>query len=540
VNLDLHQFTWDPAQATFDFNDNNIVHHNGPCVLSQNPGGGTTVGVPCIVRTLGKTAGRQIAPEPAQHKHELLIPFPEATTFQADLDRAPLTCDYLVSLPRGVIDRFKRLADEVTDEWRGPNSGESLRPYEPLDTRPDRATADDRRLDIRPGDLVYFSLQTTPAGAVVKEITFSSVWRSEIQSADPNRGATAHDFFAQIDSNLLPLTTKRLEDASAKLTPGELLFGCVESREQHESTTTGPANSSVSLKGRANFSFGQLETFPDDPNEVILDRVQLKVLSSPKPPSPVFYFRGTGPYEGTAIRKTVLKSRATRMATNAILPRGRKVYLLRKLPDRNGGPNPPWRSDPEAVSELWKMQVSIQPVRAGTKFRFYLSFENLSKNELSGLLLALHPAEGFRHRIGLGKPLGLGAVCIDVRRVDYFDAALRYSDGHDYLKNVNEVRYPFTLTQDDVMDMLRNGEMLASQEVLQALRKAGLRAGQCTSYPLAAGVVADTVDAEQKLFQWFVYNDKLARPSPLPPLESGVRLPSMIKVDEPIGEKENA
>lgn len=228
------------------------------------------------------------------------------------------------------------------------------------------------------------------------------------------------------------------------------------------------------------------------------------------------------------------------MATNAILPRGRKVYLLRKLPDHNGGPNPPWRSAPEAVIELWKMQVSVQPVRAGTKFRFYLNFENLSKNELSGLLLSLHPAEGFRHRIGLGKPLGLGAVCIDVKRVDYFDAALRYSDDYDYLKNVKEARYPFTLTQDEVMDMLHYGEMQAPQEVLQALRKAGLRAGQCTSYPLAAGVVADTPDAEQKLFQWFVYNDKLTHPSPLPPLESGVRLPSMIKVDEPIGEDNNA
>jgi CRISPR-associated protein (TIGR03986 family) len=431
-----------------------------------------------------------------------------------------------------VIDRFERLANELTDEWRGPTSGEELRPYEPWNTRPNRAASADKNLKIRFGDLVYFSLQATANGASVKEISFSSVWRSEIPSADANRGATAHDFFAQIDPNLLPLGTQRMRDVHLRLTPAELLFGCVESRDKKDDSAADSVESSVSLKGRVNLSYGLLETFPDHPDEVILDAVQLKVLSSPKPPSPAFYFRGTGRHQGKAIIKTVLKSKAQRTHLNAILPCGRKIYLLHKLASRDGGANPPWRSDPQAVQELWPMQVSIQPIRAGTKFRFSLSFENLSKRELSSLLLALHPADGFRHRIGMGKPIGLGAVCIDVLRVDYFDAGLRYSHDRDYLTNAEEARYPISLSQQEVREMLSAAEGMASQEVLISLRRAGLRTGQGISYPLAAEVEANTADAEKKLFRWFVNNDKHANPTSLPPLGDHGTLPSMIKQGE--------
>ena len=39
-----------------------------------------------------------------------------------------------------------------------------------------------------------------------------------------------------------------------------------------------------------------------------------------------------------------------------------------------------------------------------------VDFDNLSPRELGLLLYALKPAEGFRHKLGMGKPIGLGGV----------------------------------------------------------------------------------------------------------------------------------
>lgn len=59
-----------------------------------------------------------------------------------------------------------------------------------------------------------------------------------------------------------------------------------------------------------------------------------------------------------------------------------------------------------------KQHTRIKPVRSGVKFRFRVRFENLLSQELGLLLWAVKlPANGeFAHKIGMGKPLGLGSV----------------------------------------------------------------------------------------------------------------------------------
>lgn len=56
----------------------------------------------------------------------------------------------------------------------------------------------------------------------------------------------------------------------------------------------------------------------------------------------------------------------------------------------------------------------ISPVRAGVTFRFTIQFENLDQVELGALLWALTlPGEEektYRHKLGMGKPLGMGSV----------------------------------------------------------------------------------------------------------------------------------
>lgn len=344
----LHQFTWVKEPGTFDFHHNS-VHSAGVAVLAMQQGTELDPLVPCLVRTLGcADEGRQMPP---QKKHELLIPFPDAQSFEVATNRNPVETDYLVPLPDHVVERFHRLSDELSGQWRGPDSGEGIRPYEPVNTRPNRpANEESRALRLRPGDLVYFSLRQHVGRTEVKEISFSSIWRGEVPLHESESGATAHDFFTQIDANLVPLTSRRLCHPEARLTPAELLFGCVESREALDGQEV-PLRT-VSMRGRVSSTFGLLENHPPNPDDLLLHDVILKVLSSPKPPSPSMYFHRQEPYANVAIRKQELRAQNPGLGVNRHLPNGRKAYMLRDLTDPDGGAHPPWRSHPAVTEEL--------------------------------------------------------------------------------------------------------------------------------------------------------------------------------------------
>ncbi len=61
--------------------------------------------------------------------------------------------------------------------------------------------------------------------------------------------------------------------------------------------------------------------------------------------------------------------------------------------------------------------TQMRPVRAGVRFKFRLYFENLSAIELGALIWTLtlpgEPGRQYRHSIGMGKPLGLGAIKLE-------------------------------------------------------------------------------------------------------------------------------
>ncbi len=54
----------------------------------------------------------------------------------------------------------------------------------------------------------------------------------------------------------------------------------------------------------------------------------------------------------------------------------------------------------------------IRPIGTGADFTFRIRFENLSQMELGALLFVLNLPEGCAHKLGMGKPLGLGSVRI--------------------------------------------------------------------------------------------------------------------------------
>ena len=58
------------------------------------------------------------------------------------------------------------------------------------------------------------------------------------------------------------------------------------------------------------------------------------------------------------------------------------------------------------------IDTKIKPIKKDTKFKFRIRFENLSQIELGALLFALKLPHGCAHKIGMGKPIGLGSVKI--------------------------------------------------------------------------------------------------------------------------------
>jgi hypothetical protein len=158
----------------------------------------------------------------------------------------------------------------------------------------------------------------------------------------------------------------------------------------------------------------------------------MKILSSPKPPSPSLYFRrNTG---NDAITKQSLDK-------NICQPMGRKFYLHHPS-DAQWGTNAPHDSI--------EQKVKVTPVRPHTGFYFHIDFDNLTERELGLLCYSLRPTPDYRHKLGMGKPLGLGTVRIDPIALLFISRSDRYADPSDSALNADRYDFGWFLSPDDV------------------------------------------------------------------------------------------
>ena len=97
--------------------------------------------------------------------------------------------------------------------------------------------------------------------------------------------------------------------------------------------------------------------------------------------------------------------------TDGTVLRGYKRYWHQpKADDRNR-----FRNNLVQENDRDRKQLTIiRPVKTGTNFVGRLRFENLIDLELGALLTALQLPSSKRHHLGMGKPLGLGSVRIEV------------------------------------------------------------------------------------------------------------------------------
>jgi hypothetical protein len=82
-----------------------------------------------------------------------------------------------------------------------------------------------------------------------------------------------------------------------------------------------------------------------------------------------------------------------------------------------------WRRDGEGD----RFSNRVTPVREGRAFWFHVDVDNLSASELGLLLYSLRPAAAFRHKMGMGKALGLGTVRIDPVAILRVERVTRYT-----------------------------------------------------------------------------------------------------------------
>jgi CRISPR-associated protein (TIGR03986 family) len=162
-----------------------------------------------------------------------------------------------------------------------------------------------------------------------------------------------------------------------------------------------------------------------------------QILSGPKPSYFPHYL------VQSSADKSELKHYASQPVADTVI-RGHKLYWHK-------GSNPDFKlpKPKKVIGSTKKIEVSdvavsdtqttlIKPINKGVTFKFDIHFENLSHVELGALLWVLDIAQDDRYRLklGMGKPLGLGAVKIEHKLYES-DRQKRYTklfndDGNDW------------------------------------------------------------------------------------------------------------
>jgi CRISPR-associated protein (TIGR03986 family) len=437
---------------------------------------------------------------PPTKKHELFIPEPT------------LSCDAL-PVQECVVREFEVLASErdkdtKDDDVRMPFSLEGYPGWKP-----------------RVGDLFFFDVELDNDRPVVTRISISSMWRRLVN------GSSWQFFEGNISQDTVPWNPNR-----NNLTPAELLFGVVE-----DCTTRKPKpeRGGRNLASRVSFSDA---VWLGKKSLTRIGETTLRILASPKPPCPAMYFHPKNGSQGTFVSKASLNIGQHK-------PNGRKVYL----PHPVNGVNKAY-VETKSTKENQDQKMICNPLEKDQDFYFHVDFENLTKAELTLLLRSLRPADNFCHRLGLGKPLGLGMVEIAVEGLFLMDRVKRYDENPLDAPRYHRV-WREAATTAQMLDLLANSYP-TEVSALQATANNGPATGKLenqtgwydpsliddnTRNILAAAGNASKLahkvvppltgqqgsDYEKETFKWFVANEKksIGQAQALQPIQADLGLP---------------
>ena len=442
-----------------------------------------------IIRVLGRF-GEARKSIPNNKKHELFLDFPEGIQDLTDTDMNP----ELFAITPAARNRFRALAAEA-------NEREDYLPYAPQGTR----HVGQGVVDVKLGDLVFFKLGNN--SRTVSEFSYSMIWRGRLEHSDATP-ITMGDFFKYEHVrytgpdriNLLPFHRHRTH-----ITPAEFLFGFVENNGDDGTTDNSQA---LAYAGKLRIS----DALPVHAQVSLEPPVVLKILAAPKL-NAATYFKPRGQNTGHIMKSALtpdlheplgvkLYTHARSDANERDLTRAARKVSGAGYEDQTNG-HLPWAS--HNPTEEPKQRVAITPISAGEQFRFHIDLNELSLEEMQLLCFSLHPDDAFRHKLGMGKPLGLGSVAIKLESFERVERTTRY-------------RYDDLTTARSNVDSLQTTELhtlasqyandprnAASKEILRTIGDPS-RVRAPVHAPLALNQMS-----EHESFKWFVHNDDQQR-----------------------------
>lgn len=153
----------------------------------------------------------------------------------------------------------------------------------------------------------------------------------------------------------------------------------------------------------------------------IYEEKRLEILQSPKPTCFQHYVEQPEGAHGNSLHH---------WDTDGAKIRGHKLYWHRETSD-NPKEDRSWVFDDSDVNDFNKknkiLADPVKPVKAEQEFVARVRFSELSDIQLGALFMALILPEGCYHKLGMGKPLGLGSVHFQSRELVVYDLVKRYS-----------------------------------------------------------------------------------------------------------------
>ncbi len=292
------------------------------------------------------------------------------------------------------------------------------------------------------GQIVYYF---SPRNAnKVTEISYSAIWRKLYDVPNTYKG---------LDDDCLPWGTDKSQQL---LTPAEALLGIIEE---------GQDGDQRNLASRLRFTDATSESTLNQRTDPQNGWITLKALSTPKLPSPELYFSSDNKLNG------------------------RKHYLRQQ----NGkiGDHPIYETQ---YGDNAQLKVRCKPIIANQSTTFDIHFHNLNEDELRLLAYSINPDENFHHKLGLGKPLGLGSVKLDMLAVTPL-----HDEQANRLKDILSDRQKGDYVDDEAFErLLKIGEPIP---LSRGMLNYPMTIGQLNNYK------SGTLEAaEEKLYEWHTEN----------------------------------
>lgn len=231
---------------------------------------------------------------------------------------------------------------------------------------------------LKSGDTVWLRVKNNDE---VEEIGFAQIYRKS---------------FPYSLKNKLENWSKEFEHCSnpKHLCPACRVFGMVD-EDGNEGGVAGNVSFSIATLRNSLINL--------KPNQL------LKILSLPKPTFHPFYLLNGDYY------------------TSSSKLRGRKFYWHQPY-DKTLKRYTTTKEELKSNNQKLGLTSSVELLLPPAEFTFTVAFDNLADRELGLLLWSLELENEMGHKLGMGKPLGLGSVEINIKKLEIIDRRTRYTE----------------------------------------------------------------------------------------------------------------